>query len=403
MNFTRTLRIITHGLKLLNRQLLKLLYVQDMARLFLSPPDMSGREREMLIAAFDSNWIAPAGPDLDAFETEFANFVGTPGAVGLSSGTAALHLALIQLDVGPGDEVVLPTVTFVATANAIAYVGASPVLIDCEASTGNIDPDLLDEFLGERSRSGRMPKAIMTVDLYGQCCDYVRILDICERYNLPIVEDAAEALGATYDGRSAGTFGAFGVFSMNGNKIITTSGGGMMVSSEPKHLERTRYLSTQARQPLPYYEHTEVGYNYRLSNLLAAVGRGQLETLPAKIERRRQIRQRYLEFSDKYEGLSMLGWDPRGEPNAWLSVMLVDAAATGVTPEEIMVRLDALDIEARHAWKPMHQQPLFQGVEIVGGSVADDLFERGLCLPSGSSMTERQQDRVLDALADLLG
>ena len=264
-----------------------------MTRVLLSPPDVGAEERRMLLDAFDSNWIAPVGPHVDAFEEELARRVGVPHAVALSSGTAALHLALLLLNVGPGDEVLVPTFTFVATANVVTYVGAKPVLVDSEPSTWTVDPHLLADELKRRARDGRLPAAIITVDLYGQCADYSPIVASCEEYGVPLIEDAAEALGASYGQSPAGSFGEFAAFSFNGNKIITTSGGGMLVSRSSDLSARARHLSTQARQPVPHYEHLEIGFNYRLSNLLAAVGRAQLASLGDRI-RKAQERERAL-------------------------------------------------------------------------------------------------------------
>lgn len=373
-----------------------------MGRILLSPPDMDGRERELLLAAFDSNWIAPAGPDLEAYEREFAARVGAPAGVGVSSGSAGLHLALAEVGARAGTEVIVPSVTFAASANAVVYTGATPVFVDAETRTGNLDVDLLAEELERRARSGSLPAVVLSVDLYGQCCDYTRLEPLCAEYSIPLVVDAAESLGATHAGRPAGTFGMVTVFSTNGNKIITTSGGGMVVSDDETLLARIRYLATQAREPVAHYEHTEIGYNYRLSNLLAAIGRGQLERLDAKMEHRRAVRQRYLEFTDTVPGLTMLEWDPAGVPNGWLSVMQLDAAVAGVTVADVIAHLDSRDIEARNSWKPMHQQPVFKDNEMVGGAAADQLFERGLCVPSGSSLTHHDQDRVIGALAEIL-
>ena len=368
-----------------------------MPRLFLSPPEVGPRERELLLDAFDSNWIAPLGPHVDVFEREFADFVGMRSAAALSSGTAALHLALILLGVGPGDDVLVPSLTFVASANAITYVGARPVFIDSDRESWNLDPVLVEAELAERFHTGRdQPAALLGVDLYGQCADWDPILASCVNYGVPVIEDAAEALGATYRGKPAGSFGALNVFSFNGNKIITTSGGGMLVANDPARIERARYLSTQARDPAPHYEHTEIGFNYRMSNLLAALGRGQLEGLPAKVERRRAINAQYrAAFADVPE-IGFLPNAPFGEPTNWLTVITVD------DPTPVREHLESLDIEARPAWKPMHLQPVFAGCEMRGGAVAEEIFRTGLCLPSGSSMTDADVNRVVtDVLASV--
>jgi pyridoxal phosphate-dependent aminotransferase EpsN len=370
-------------------------------RLYLSPPDVGPDERALLLDAFDSNWIAPLGPHVDAFEREFASFVAAPGAAALSSGTAALHLALVMLGVGPGDEVVVPTLTFVATANVAHYVGARPVFVDSDDATWNLDPQRLRELLDARAAGGTLPKAVVTVDLYGQCAEYDDIVPVCERYDVPIVEDAAEAVGATRHGEPAGSFGAIGVFSFNGNKVITTSGGGMLVSRDPGLVERARFLSTQARDPAPHYEHSEIGFNYRMSNLLAALGRGQLRTLPDKISRRRAVNARYRDALGAIEGIGFIPNAPGGEPINWLTVITIDADRFGASPAAVREHLETLDIEARPAWKPMHLQPLFADAEVHGGEVAERIFRTGLCLPSGSAMTDDDVDRVVAGVLDL--
>ena len=364
-------------------------------RLYLSPPDVGAEERALLLDAFDSNWIAPLGPHVDGFEREFAEFVGASGAAALSSGTAALHLALVMLGVGPGDEVVVPTLTFVATANAALYVGARPVFVDSDEATWNLDPQRLGDLLVERAARNALPKAVIAVDLYGQCAEYDEIVAVCARHDVPVVEDAAEALGATYRGEPAGSFGTIGIFSFNGNKVITTSGGGMLVSRNPAFVERARFLSTQARDPAPHYEHSETGFNYRMSNLLAAVGRGQLRSLPAKIERRRAINARYRAAFDGVDGIGFLPNAPAGEPINWLTVITIDEDGFGLSPTGVREHLESLDIEARPSWKPMHLQPLFADAEVHGGEVAARIFHTGLCVPSGSSMTDDDVDRVV--------
>jgi dTDP-4-amino-4,6-dideoxygalactose transaminase len=366
-----------------------------MPRLFLSPPDVGPRERELLLDAFDSNWIAPLGPHVDAFEREFAHFVGTADAAALSSGTAALHLALVLLGVGAGDDVLVPSLTFAATANAVAYVGARPVFLDSEWETWNLDPALLEEELDARARAGRpQPAAAIVVDLYGQCASWDPILAACARHGVPVIEDAAEALGATYRGRAAGSFGALNVFSFNGNKIITTSGGGMLAGDDPAVIARARHLSTQARDPAPHYEHSEIGFNYRMSNLLAALGRAQLEGLPAKVARRREVNARYRAAFAEHPGIGFLPNAPDGEPTNWLTVITLD------DPTPVREHLESLDIEARPAWKPMHLQPVFADCQMRGGAVAEEIFRRGLCLPSGSSMTDADVARVVDAVVE---
>ena len=308
-------------------------------RIYLSPPDMSAAEREALLAAFDSNWIAPLGPEVDAFERDLAARVGVQDAAALSSGTAALHLALILLEVGPGDEVWTATLTFAATANAIRYVGATPVFIDSERESWNLDPALLREALRDASARGALPKALVVVDLYGQCADYDPILAACQEYGVPVIEDAAEALGATYRGKPAGSFGAIGVLSFNGNKIMTTSGGGALLCDDAALVERARHLASQARQPAAHYEHEEVGYNYRLSNLLAAVGRAQLARLDAFVERRREINRRYRAALEGIDGITFLPEAPGGHSTCWLTCVLLDEDRLGVGPEQVREHL----------------------------------------------------------------
>jgi dTDP-4-amino-4,6-dideoxygalactose transaminase len=369
-----------------------------MKRIYLSPPDVGQLERELLLDAFDSNWIAPLGPHVDAFEREFAAVVGVPGALAVSSGTGALHLCLAALGIGKDDEVLTSTLTFVATANAIAYVGATPVFIDAARATWTIDVDLVEEELTIRARRGRLPAAVLSVDLYGQCCDYDRLTAVCQRYGIPLVEDAAEALGASCGTRQAGSFGDCAAFSFNGNKIITTGGGGMLVSRNRALVERARHLSAQARDPAPHYEHSEIGFNYRMSNLLAAVGRGQLATLAQRIARRRRIRERYEEALGRHPGLRFLPEARYGSSNAWLTCMTVDPGSFGAASDEIRVHLESRNIETRPVWKPMHLQPVFRQCRVRGGAVAAELFDTGLCLPSGSGLSDAEQDSVIAAL-----
>jgi dTDP-4-amino-4,6-dideoxygalactose transaminase len=366
-----------------------------MTRVYLSPPDVGAGERRMLLDAFDSNWIAPLGPHVDAFEEELARRVGVPHGVALSSGTAALHLALLLSNVGPGDEVLVPTFTFVATANVVTYVGARPVLIDSEPSTWNIDPRLLADELKRRARDGRLPGAVISVDLYGQCADYSPIVAACEEYGVPLIEDAAEALGASYGQQAAGSFGDFAAFSFNGNKIITTSGGGMLVSRSSDLSARARHLATQARQPVPHYEHLEIGFNYRLSNLLAAVGRAQLASLDDRIQRRRAVNERYRKDLSDLPGVEFMPIAAYGEPNYWLTCITIDPERFGSDREAVRLALEAQDIEARPTWKPLHLQPVFTDLDVVGGSVAADVFAHGLCLPSGSNLGQDDQERVV--------
>tara|TARA_R110002073_G_scaffold74100_2_gene181071 strand:+ start:65535 stop:66686 length:1152 start_codon:yes stop_codon:yes gene_type:complete len=364
------------------------------SRIYLSPPDVRGREKELLIDALDSNWIAPLGPHVDAFEKDICDYVGVQHAAALSSGTAALHLALILLNVGPGDLVFVSSLTFVASANVIRYVGATPVFIDCNEETWNMCPAHLEQALGWADKAGQLPKAILSVDLYGHCADYDAISKLATRYEVPIIEDAAEALGADYRGRKAGRFGTMGIFSFNGNKIITTSGGGMLVSDNPEWVRRARHLATQARLPVAHYEHEEVGYNYRLSNLLAAVGRAQLETLDTRIACRQNVRDQYKEALSSVAGLRFMPEPAYGKSNAWLTCLLVDEAAYGASRDQLIQALADDNIEARPVWKPMHLQPVFADFKCFGGATSERLFNDGICLPSGSDLSPQDITRV---------
>jgi dTDP-4-amino-4,6-dideoxygalactose transaminase len=370
--------------------------------IYLSPPDVGPDERALLLDAFDSGWIAPLGPHVDAFEAEVADKVGSGHAVALSSGTAALHLALILAGVGPGDRVLCSTLTFVASANPILYVGAEPVFVDAEPRTWNIDVDLVEEELKAAAARGERYAALVAVDLYGRVCDYERLEPLCEEYGVTLIEDAAEALGSSRGGRMAGSFGDFGVLSFNGNKILTTSGGGMLITKDAKAAERARHLATQARDPAPHYQHSDVGFNYRLSNLLAAVGRGQLLHLEEKIARRRAIAARYREALGGLPGVAFPdvaggdGW------NGWLTSLTIDPEVAGVDREVVRQCLRAEGIEARPVWKPMHLQPLFAGEWVLGGDCAAELFAQGLCLPSGSSLTVDEHGQVCALVAETL-
>ncbi len=369
-----------------------------MARVFLSSPDVGTAEREALVRAFDGGWIAPLGPEVDAFEEELATATGRQHGVALSSGTAALHLALVLLGVGAGDRVAVQSLTFSATANAIRYVGALPVFIDSEPASWNMDPELL----GEALDAGGI-KAVVTVDLYGQCSDYNRIEALCTQYGVPLIEDAAEALGATYDGRPAGTFGALAALSFNGNKIITTSGGGALVTGSGEWAAKARFLATQARDPAPHYQHSELGYNYRLSNLLAAVGRAQLSGLARRVDSRRDHNRFYREALADIPGIDFMPEAPKCRSTFWLTALTVDPAVTGVDREAIRVELERHDVEARPVWKPMHLQPYYESYEMVGGAVSNRLFELGLCLPSGSNLSDGDRTRVVELVRSAVG
>jgi dTDP-4-amino-4,6-dideoxygalactose transaminase len=352
----------------------------------------------MVDSAIASNWIAPLGPDLDAFEIEIAATMGVSRAVGLSSGTAALHLALLELGVGPGDTVLVSTYTFIASANAVTYTGATPLFIDSDRATWQLSPQLVEEELVHRAALGSLPKAAVIVDLYGQCADYDRLLPLFDQYDVPVIEDAAESLGASYRGNPAGSFGTCGVVSFNGNKIITTSGGGMLLCHNQELAARARYLSTQARDPAPHYEHSEIGFNYRMSNLLAALGRAQLATLPDRIERRRQFNQAYRAALSDLPGIGFMPLAPYGEPNWWLTCITVDSETSGYSNEDLRMALEAADIESRPTWKPMHLQPLFADAPFRVDGTAEQLFDDGLCLPSGSGMADEDLDRVIAEL-----
>ncbi|MFP4069508.1 MAG: DegT/DnrJ/EryC1/StrS family aminotransferase [Opitutales bacterium] len=365
-----------------------------MPRIYLSPPDIGPQDHAAVGRVLDSGWVAPAGPELEAFEAEVCGRTGRAHAVALSSGTAALHLALQVLGIGPGDRVVCPSLTFAASANPVCYCGAEPVFVDSERDSWNMDPALLEEALSALEAEGRGAKAVIVVHLYGQCAEMEAIGRICAGRGLPVIEDAAEALGASYRGRPAGSFGALSFFSFNGNKIVTTSGGGMLLSDEPEWIARARHLAAQAREPVAHYEHREIGYNYRLSNLLAGLGRSQLADLDRRIARRRDHYEAYRRAFADIEGLAMM---PLREPegaNYWLSCLTVDPDAAGAGRDEVIAALAAGDIEARPLWKPLHRQPVFAGARVFGGGVGEALFARGLCLPSGSSLGEVDRDRI---------
>lgn len=373
---------------------------------------MGGEELEFVQKAFESNYIAPVGPMVDAFEREFAEKVGISCAVALTSGTAAMHLALRLLDVGPGDEVFASTLTFIGSVTPIVFQGAAPVFIDAEYSSWNMDPKLLANELKSCAIKGKLPKAVIPTDLYGQCADYDQIQEVCEYYDIPVIVDAAESLGGKYKDGSAGAAGLASIFSFNGNKIITTSCGGMLASEDNKLIDHARKLSQQAREPLPHYEHTEIGYNYRMSNILAAIGRGQLQMLDERVKRKRYIFEYYKNSLGNISGIEFMPEAAYGRSNRWLTVILITQEKFGADREDVRLALEAENIEARPVWKPMHLQPVFQVEEqgaggkeqrgekrykarVVGGAVAEDLFNRGLCLPSGTAMTDNDIDRII--------
>ena len=363
-------------------------------QVYLSAPDVGPLEAEYMLEALRSGWAAPVGPHLAAFEQEVATRVGRSNAVAVSSGTAALHLALLALGVGRGQLVVVPTLTFVATANAVAYTGAEPVFVDCDPGTGNVDVGLLADVLHRLRARGARVGAVIPVDVFGACVDYGELLPVCEAYGVPVVEDAAEALGAAHGGRAAGSFGRAAVLSFNGNKIITTSGGGMLVTDDEDLARHARKLATQARDDAPHYEHSEIGYNYRMSNVLAGIGRGQLQVLEDRVRARRRNFAYYERRLGELPGIEFMPEAPWGRHTRWLTCLTIDPEAFGADREEVRLALEADNIEARPVWKPMHLQPAYKQYRVVGGSVSEDLFNRGLCLPSGSAMTEEDLDRV---------
>ena len=363
--------------------------------ILLSTPHIGSQELEFVKQAFDTNWIAPVGPHIDAFEQEFCQITGTSYAAAVSSGTAALHLALQLVGVGSGDEVFCSTLTFAATANPIIYLGAKPVFIDSDRISWNMNPELLQEALQKRAYFGKLPKAVILVHLYGQSADIEPILQVCDQYNIPLIEDAAEALGATYKGLSPGTFGRVGIYSFNGNKIITTSGGGMLVSDDDKLVMKAKFLATQARDPAPHYQHSEIGYNYRLSNVLAGIGRGQLQVLNQRVAARRRNFEIYQSALGDLPGIEFMPEANFGHSTRWLTALTVAPEAFGADREYIRLQLAKQQIEARPVWKPLHLQPVFSECECIGGEVGEDLFVRGLCLPSGSNLTDEDLERVI--------
>ncbi|WP_242360426.1 DegT/DnrJ/EryC1/StrS aminotransferase family protein [Anaeromyxobacter sp. SG17] len=368
-----------------------------MTRTYLSVPHMGRSEERYVREAFASNWLSTVGPNLDAFERAFAERIGRP-AVALASGTAAMHLGLRLLGVAPGDEVLVSDFTFVASVNPIRYLGATPVFVDSDPATWMMSPALLAEALEDRARRGRPPRAVVVVHLYGQCADLAPILEACRAHGVPLLEDAAEALGATYHGAPAGSFGDVAAFSFNGNKIITTTGGGMLVAARRDWVDRARFWSTQAREPGAAYHHTEVGHNYRLSNVLAGIGRGQLEVLDERVAQRRAVAFRYRDAFADLPGIWLMPQAPYGLHTNWLSCFLVAPRAFGASRDDLLRALEARDIEARPLWKPMHLQPLYRTCERYGGEVAAALFEHGLCLPSSSSLSRQEQDRVVEVV-----
>lgn len=374
------------------------------SKIWLSSPHMGGTEMKYVQEAFDTNWIAPLGPNVDGFEQDIATFFDNQVKVAaLSSGTAALHLALVLIGVQPGDEVICQSFTFSASANPINYVGATPVFVDSEEETWNMSPKYLEEAIKDRIAKGKKPKAIIPVHLYGMPAKMEEIMAIAKAYEIPVIEDAAEALGSHINGKMCGTFGDIGILSFNGNKIITTSGGGALISGNDTYVEKAKFLSTQARDQAPHYQHSNIGYNYRLSNILAGIGRGQMEVLKDRIDTRRSIYDLYEKlFADK-RGITLLT-EPTGYYcNRWLTPILVDKEVTnGIDREQIRLSLEKENIESRPLWKPLHKQPIFEQYPFYGDGTSERLFENGLCLPSGSNMSEEDLERIKDSLGKVL-
>jgi pyridoxal phosphate-dependent aminotransferase EpsN len=370
-----------------------------MKRILLSVPHMGGAEQVYTDEAFSGNWVSTAGPNLTLFEKAFSRRLGMP-CVALSSGTAAIHLGLKLLGVGAGDEAICSTLTFAASANPIRYLGAEPVFVDSEARTWNMDPELLERILRQKAVRNQLPRAVVVVHLYGQCAEMDAILEVTSRYAVPVLEDAAEALGATYRDRAAGTFGEIAAFSFNGNKIITTAGGGVLTARDPAQVEKAGFWSTQSKDAHPRgaYEHSEVGYNYRMSNVLAGVGRGQLEVLDLRVQQRRAVAARYVEAFEGMPGIEAMPEAADCFSTKWLSCFLIDETQFGCSRDELIDQLDAAGIESRPVWKPMHLQRLFAGCEAVGGEVAEGLYRRGICLPSSSNLSAEEQQRVIEAV-----
>ena len=364
--------------------------------IYLSPPHLGEREFDFVKEAFDTNWIAPVGPHIELFEKEFCEVTGAKYAAALSSGTAAIHLALILLGISRGDEVICSTFTFAASANPIVYQSAVPVFVDSDVSTWNMDVGYLQEAIQNRIKKGKKPKAVILVHLYGQSADIDPIMDLCNHYNIPLIEDAAESAGAYYKGSHTGTFGKFGIFSFNGNKIITTSSGGMLVSDDGEMIRRARFLSAQARDPAPHYQHSQIGYNYRLSNILAGIGRGQLQVLQERVQSRRDNFKFYKKKMGSLPGIKFMPEAQYGRSNRWLTCITIDPALFGKDRECVRLALEKENIEARPAWKPLHLQPVFKDYPYYGTGVSEEIFDKGLCLPSGSNLKEEDLGRVVD-------
>jgi pyridoxal phosphate-dependent aminotransferase EpsN len=375
-------------------------------RIHLSLAHMSGNEQKYINDAFDMNWVTPLGPNVDAFEKEVASYVGANAALAVSSGTAAIHLALQLLNVGRGDCVFCSTLTFVASANPILYQGAEPVFIDSEPDTWNMSPQALERALKDAALKGALPKAVIVVHLYGQSARMDEILHLCNQYDIPVIEDAAESLGSTYKGKASGSMGKFGIYSFNGNKIITTSGGGMLVSNDVDEIHKARFLATQAKDQAPFYQHSQMGFNYRMSNILAGIGRAQLQVLEDRVSARRAIFHRYFQHLFDVPGITFMKELENTHSNRWLTTILIEEINLGVTVEKLLELLELENIEARHVWKPLHLQPLFIGASYYSHSedksISEALFKKGICLPSGTSMTEEQQMRVISYVLEVI-
>lgn len=371
-------------------------------KIWLSSPHMGGTEQKYVNEAFETNWIAPLGPHVDGFEKDLSSYTGAAYAAALSSGTAALHLALILVGVKPGDEVICQSMTFSASANPIAYQGATPVFVDSEKDTWNMDPALLEEAIKDGINRSKKAKAIIPVHLYGMPAKMDEIMAIANKYDIPVIEDAAEALGSTFQGKACGTFGKLGVLSFNGNKIITTSGGGALIGENEELISKARFLATQARDAAPHYQHSHIGYNYRMSNVCAAIGRGQMEVLDAHMKLRRRNYDFYVSELGKLAGVSFVNESAGNTSNRWLSTILIDpAASNGVSRETVRLALEKLNIESRPLWKPMHLQPVFEGAPAFVNGVSEELFNNGLCLPSGSNLTMEQLQFITDNIKSL--
>lgn len=372
-------------------------------KIWLSSPHMGGKEREFVSEAFDTNWVAPLGPNVDGLEQDLIDFTGSRNAAALSSGTSAIHLALILLGVKYGDYVLCQSFTFSASANPILYQGAIPVFVDSEKDTWNMSPELLEEAITDLASKNIKPKAIIPVHLYGVPAKMKEIVAIAERYNIPIIEDAAEALGSTIDDKACGTFGTMGALSFNGNKIITTSGGGALLSDDEAYVKEARFLATQARDSAPHYQHSKIGFNYRMSNIAAGIGRGQMLVLNDRINQRRSNFTQYKISLLGLKGISFLDELPGYFANRWLTCILVDPKLTGgITREDIRLALEKENIECRPLWKPMHLQPIFKDYLFYGNGVSEELFNNGLCLPSGSNLTQAELDRVTNSIKNVL-